>query len=203
MRKALTLLKNDDGINAVLPLSAALGKTFFYDGVTVRDNEAISILNSFGVDINDVLTTANADDADVQIIRITAHNEGDQKTKLFDAIARKKEGSQLIVVIHAVEPFVFGSIYADEFDENFEFIDNPLNYIDALVIDYGIDDEQLIACLFGKDGSANADSYTMSSTLPYTINMNDLDGEDNIMFGYRRGLQNWKQGMAENTNRIE
>ena len=396
MRKALVLLKNDDGTRAPLPLTAESGKKFFYDGVILRNSSALSVLDGFDVAQEDVLDLADANQADVQIIRVTSRhgayngltggvpiswdtdvyrysrqllrhstwaenranivaylsgtsytglletityespapltfnpatrvsnalpstvsnissNESDshgkmgtianaraQGNKLYDAIKRKKDGSQLIVIIHAQRPFIFGSRYVDAVTEissikrytvtsfnsgtysgtnlyiikdddtlksladrvangtmtkdgtpfgevmyvdpvsveakfivgepspqetiwlnilkcnelnplaEIVWIDNPLDKIDGLVVDFGIDDAQLIACLFGKDGAAD-EEYAPSATLPFAIGMYDSDienqwedipnDEKNKMFGSRRGLQNWARGQAENTN---
>jgi len=107
-----------------------------------------------------------------------------------------------------------------------EFIDNPLDYIDGFILDYGIRDDQLIACLFGKDGlAADSPVYKPMATMPwamYTTNTqvekqwedlpDDLPTRDGykdyhgFMFGLRSGLVNhpegtgWQKGRASNVN---
>jgi beta-glucosidase-like glycosyl hydrolase len=64
-----------------------------------------------------------------------------------------------------------------------EFIDNPLQYIDALVVNYGITDANLIAALFGRNGILNhtgeiSDApFSPSGTLPHVLYNSDTQLE--------------------------
>jgi len=96
-----------------------------------------------------------------------------------------------------------------------EFIDDPLDYIDGLIIDYGITDNVLVACLFNKAGNEDAGPYAPSATLPNALYWTDMQVENQwedlpfdlptkngyidhhgFMFGYRAGLMNWEKGIA-------
>jgi len=95
------------------------------------------------------------------------------------------------------------------------FIDNPLDYIDALLVDFGgMPDDSLVSALFGRDGSATAAPFAPTGTMPFCIYQsntqeehtwedipNDLPGVTHLgkrgyvdykgfLFGYRAGLVN-------------
>ena len=81
-----------------------------------------------------------------------------QAQKIKDAIAAKKAGAKLILSVFAPRPFLFDA-------------DIDVSKIDALIVEFGIYDEQLLEFIYGTDG------FKPSGKLPFCIPASDADVE--------------------------
>ncbi len=81
-----------------------------------------------------------------------------QADKIKAAIAAKKEGAKLILCVFAPRPFLFDA-------------DIDVTKIDALLVEFGIYDEQLLEVIYSTDG------FEPSAVLPFCIPASDADVE--------------------------
>ena len=81
-----------------------------------------------------------------------------QAQLIKDAISAKKSGAKLILCVFAPRSFVFDA-------------DIDVSKIDALIVEFGIYDEQLLEFIYGTDG------FKPSAKLPFCIPASDADVE--------------------------